>query len=348
MRILYYVPDLGVCNGVASYSMNYYSVLKDKVEIDFLLTNDVNTPYYDKIKSFGNNVYFMPNTKNIIKIHSFLDNLFKNGKYDIVHCNVINRGAIVLKKAKKHGIAVRILHSHTTRNGDTIIKRIIRWPFKLKALKYANTYFACSKLAGDYLFKNKKYLIINNAVTFNDNNTSDFKHDTFTLGTIGRFTLQKNPYFILSILKALKNLNFNFKFIWVGSGELFNDIILKSKELDVFENISFVGNTLNVYEYYKQMDLFILPSLYEGLPVVGIEAQVLGIPCLFSSTITKEILINNNTRMLDINDAKLWAEEIFKLSKKTDKLLFTNSAKKKYDLNYNAKLLLDTYRDLLK
>ena len=348
MKILYYVPDLGVCNGVSSYSMNYYRILKNKIEFDFLLTSDVETPYYEEIKSNGNKIFHMPNTKNIFKINSFLDEVFKNGNYDILHCHVINRGAVVLKRAKKYGVDVRILHSHTTQNGDTMLKRIIRYPFKVAALKFATYFFACSKMAGDYLFKKKQYKIINNAVLLNDSDDLREKNDCFTFGTIGRFTLQKNPFFIIDILNGLKKDSFEYKFLWIGSGELFEEIKTKALNLGLADNIVFVGNTTNVFSYYKKMDLFILPSLYEGLPVVGIEAQTVGVPCLFSNKISDEILINDNVKSLNIDSVDVWIKEIENKSKENDSLLLENKAKEKYDLVLNAKALYSSYVELLK
>lgn len=349
MKILYYVPDLGVCNGVASYSMNYYEKLKDKIKFDFLVTNDVDSPYYKKIKADGNNVYFMPKTKNIFKINSFLNNLFSIEKYDILHCHVINRGAVVLKMAKKNGVNIRILHSHTTQNGDTFIKKVIRFPFKEAALKYSNICFACSKMAGDYLFGKRDYIIINNAVSLKSDSLLKEKNKSFTFGTVGRFTLQKNPFFILEILNKLKKTNFNFRFLWIGSGELLDVIKRKASKLGVYDNIVFVGNTTDVSSYYRKMDLFILPSLYEGLPVVGIEAQVIGIPCLFSNRITDEIVINENVKLLDIDCSDYWVKEIIDKSKnEINQKAFVNKAREKYDIDLNANLLFDIYQKLLK
>ena len=176
MKVLYVVKNLRLANGVASYIMNYYRKLrKENVRMDFLIISDVPSSYYDEIKEDGNNIYILPSyKKNICKVYSYLNNLLKTEKYDIVHCNTVNSGSLVLKLAKKNNIPVRILHSHATQNGDKISKRIIGTFFKIIAIKNANVYFACSKYAGTSLFKNKKFTVIPNAI-----NIDKFSFDNY-------------------------------------------------------------------------------------------------------------------------------------------------------------------------
>ena len=339
MKILYYVPNLQLCNGVASYLMNYYmNLINEGHKIDFLLSEDVDTPYYEKIKSNGSNIYFFPKKS----INKRLNDILDNG-YDIIHSNVINRGAFLLKIAKKRGCKVRILHSHTTSNGDTIIKRIIRWPLKKMALKNANYYFSCSEAAGNYLFGKKKFYVLNNAVDVERFKTEKSSNNTSIIaGTVGRLTKQKNPFFILDIVKELKEKSIIDKFIWIGNGELKEKIHNKARLYKLTEFIDFIDNTSEVEKFYSKMNIFILPSNYEGLPISGIEAQVAGLTCVFSDKISKEILINDNTYMIPLKK-HLWIEMI--ANHLHDECL-DNCAKVKYSLDNNFNILLNIYKEI--
>ena len=164
IRILYIVPSLRLCNGVASYAMNYFrNIDKDKFQIDFITGVNEESVYYDEIKNAGSQIYYIPKMgiKNIIEVRKKIKKFLKENatKYDIIHCHVLNMGAFYLYYAKKYGIKIRILHSHATQYADKFINNIRNTIFSVFSKKFANTYFACSKLAGDFMFKNKKYTV---------------------------------------------------------------------------------------------------------------------------------------------------------------------------------------------
>ena len=361
MRILYVVKNLRVSNGVSSYVMNYYRQLikKQDIYIDFLIVSDVGSPYYDEIKKNGSNIYIMPSFKRPIKLLIFLNNIIKKGKYDILHSNVFNSNFPIAYVAKKNNVTVRILHSHATMNGDNIFKIIRNKPFQFLSVYYSNCLFACSELAGKQIYKNKKFFVVNNAIDletfkFNDierksiRRENNVEKEKIVISTVGRLTIQKNPYFILEIVKELVNRNINFEFWWFGSGNLDDDIKNKSIDMKINDYIKFYGSINDVYKYYSAMDLFILPSFYEGLPVVGIEAQANGLKCLFSDSITLETKMLKKTLFLPIDSAEDWCNTIVKcINDCNHKIDDYTLLREKYDINKLADSLYKKYVELL-
>ena len=360
MKILFVVKNMRLSNGVASYAMNYYRELNGvDIQFDFLVISDVGSPYYSEIERNGNKVFFMPSYKNKpLKIVPYLNRLFKDNRYDIVHCNVMNSGSVVLKIAKAHKVPVRILHSHATQTGDKKWKELRNKLFCSVSLKNANVYFACSHLAGDYLFGKDNYYLIANAIdidkysynpqkrrTLRDEENSEGK---LVVATVGRFTLQKNPMFIVDIVYELSKMGVSFVFWWFGNGELEPEVHKYAIEKGVDKLIKFWGANPQVMDYYSAADIFILPSLYEGLPVVGIEAQVAALPTLLSDKITTETQISDSVKFLPITDAKLWAENIAELQGYNREAIAKSLELAGYQIENQAEKLKKLYSELLK
>lgn len=324
MKILYVVKNLRVSNGVSSFVMNYYRQLikKENINIDFLVISDVESPYYEEIRNNGGKIFVMPSFSKPWRIIKFMKHIFQDKSYDIVHSNVFNSGCIVAYYAKRYNVPVRILHSHATTNGDNIVKRIRNKPFQFFSIKFSNYLFACSKMAGKNIYGKKNYYVINNAIDLKkyefDNNKRneirkeiiDHDEEKCIVATVGRLTMQKNPYFILDIIDLLKKEKFNFEFWWFGSGNLDEKIKRSARDRGIEEKIRFFGSVNDLDKYYSAMDIFILPSFYEGLPVVGVEAQVNGLKCIFSDRITDEIIISKHAKMMQIDDASIWKKQI--------------------------------------
>lgn len=363
MKILMFVPSLSTCNGVASFAVNYAKQINNinDVHIDFLLAHDIESPYYKDLKSINSNIYFLPETKNPFIIKNYLKKFYIQNRYDIVHSNVINLGAYVLKEAKKSGIKHRIMHSHVTQNGETFMQRLIRLPFQKNALHYTNEYFACSEAAGKFMFKNKKFRIINNGIdiekfkyneAYNEEIRNIYKIDASckVIGHIGRFTEQKNHKYLIDIFNEVHKIDSNIKLLLVGDGNLENQIKNKVTNLKLNDYVIFAGLQTNIFKYYSAMDVFVLPSLYEGLPVVGIEAQSSGLSCLLSDKITTETKISENTFFKSIELSPIdWAKSIIELIYQTHDRLNINKSllNSEYDISYQASRLVDFYRQII-
>ena len=358
MNVLYVVKNMRISNGVASFAMNYYRELHSSINIDFLIISDVGSEYYEEIEKNGNCIYKLPSyKKNPFGMISYLKKIFKNKHYDIVHCNVFNSGFIVQYYAKKNKVPVRILHCHTTENGDTFIKKIRNRLFTSLTIHYCNYYFACSNLAGKSILKKRKFYVINNAIdvdkfSFNEKYRTDLRNtekiaNELIIIAVGRISKEKNPYFIVDTIKELKERNFPCKLWWFGSGKLDLDVKKYVKNNNLEKEIKFFGSRADVNKYYSAADVFILPSLYEGLPVVGLEAQCSGIYSLFANTITEEVKISKFTNFLPIISCDKWADFIINNKFNNDRKAILNSKElKKYIIKDQAQYMLDLYQKL--
>lgn len=337
-------------NGVESVIMNYYRHLDhSKVQFDFICDEDSTRIPYDEIKKLGGRVFLVPKYQNLPKYLKALEKLFKENQYRIVHSNINTLSVFPLYAAKKAGVPIRISHSHSTSNPKewkrNLIKNILR-PF---SKRYATDYFACSELAGRYLFGNKAFdqgevKIIHNAIDVEKFKFDEvarkklrkefgIKDSTVVIGHVGRFVQQKNHAFLVDVFKEYHKKNPDSKLLLVGSGPLEDEIKKKVEKFDLKDSVLFLGQRDDINKLYSVMDIFCLPSLYEGLPVVGVEAQAAGLPCVFSNKITKNIVLCDNTQMLSIkNNRNQWLR--YMESAKIDN-------KKRTDIKINKEFNID-------
>ena len=233
-----------------------------------------------------------------------------------------------------------ITHSHNGNGKNKFINAI----FKPLVNLCTDKYLACSEVACDWLFgksKRKECTIINNGI-----DTDRFKYNeeirknvqkklglqnNKIIGHVGRFSTQKNHEFLIKIFEKIYEKDNSFRLVLIGVGEEETKIknIVKNKKLEKI--VFFLGKKDNTQDFYSAFDYFLMPSLYEGLPVVGIEAQCSGLQCFFSNTIDKQILISDRAKMIDLNSSEnLWANSI--LETKID-----NTNRTKYATEINEK-----------
>ena len=308
-----------VGGGVESVLMNYYrNIDRAKIQFDFICDEDSTNIPYDEIKKLGGRVLFVPPYQKIFKYNKALKKIFKENNYKIVHSNINTLSVFPLRIAKKCGIPVRISHSHSTSNKKEWKKNLLKNILKPFSRKYATDYFACSELAGRYLFGDKafnngKVTIINNAINLNKFKYNEktrnrlrrqlkIDDDTLVIGHIGRFVEQKNHTFLIDLFSELHKENSNSILLLIGQGPLENKIKEKVNSLNITDSVKFLGQRTDVNELYNVMDVFVLPSLYEGLGVVLIEAQANGLQCLVSQNVPKEVGISDLLKIIDIND----------------------------------------------
>ena len=325
-----------VGGGVESVIMNYYRHLDhSKVQFDFICDEDSTRIPYDEIKKLGGRVFLVPKYQNFPKYLKALEKLFKENKYRIVHANINTLSVFPLYAAKKVGVPVRISHSHSTSNpkewSRNLIKNILR-PF---SKRYATDYFACSEIAGRYLFGNKAFdqgevKIIHNAIDVDKFKFDEaarkklrqefgIKDSTVVIGHVGRFVQQKNHTFLVDVFKEYHKKNPDSKLLLVGSGPLEDEIKKKVERLDLEDSVLFLGQRDDINKLYSVMDVFCLPSLYEGLPVVGIEAQATGLPTIFSNRISKEVIVSSYAKIVSIQDTGFCIEKINKTTRSIKK-----------------------------
>ena len=307
--------------GVESVIMNYYRHLDHKkIQFDFICDEDSTRIPYEEIKKLGGRVFLVPKYQKLPQYLKALEDLFRKNQYRIVHSNINTLSVFPLYAAKKAGVPVRISHSHSTSNTKewkrNIIKNILR-PF---SKKYATDYFACSELAGQYLFGNKAFdqgevKIIHNAIDLDKfkfdpevrkklRKELDIDEKTIVIGHVGRFVKQKNHDFLIDVFNEYHAKNPDSKLLLIGTGPLEEKIKAKVEKLNLSDYVLFLGQREDTNKLYSVMDVFCLPSLYEGLGMVLIEAQTNGLPCVASDKVPKEAKVSENISFSPFNVEK--------------------------------------------
>lgn len=360
IRILTITPGLNVCGGIESYVMNYYIHMKEKVKMDFI-THDIKDEYYSEIISKnGDNIYLMKklNLKNFKKVKEDIEHFFeKHHDYDIVYCHMANAAFLYLKYAKEYGIKVRILHSHQNKAADTITHSIRNIPLIAIGKRYATHNFACSKIAGDFLFNKKKYYIIKNAI-----DTNKYKYDEsirkivrkelgitkeLLIGNIGRFCNQKNQLFLIDVFKIIHK-KMDSKLLLIGDGVLKESIQKEIKKNNLENDTIIIPPTEKVNNYYQAMDVFVLPSLYEGLGIVNIEAQVSGLKTIVSTGVPKDAKISDLIEFISLDESKeKWADEIINNSKYQRSDHQKDAINNGFDINAESKKLYNILKSIV-
>lgn len=352
LKVLMCLPSLNY-NGVASYVLSYvFNISSEEIEFDFLVEEEVNDKLLNKLHKKGCKVFVISKFINIVKFKNDVKAFFNNHKYDIVHCNTVNSSMFICYYAKINNIRVRIIHSHASKISDDNTKAFIGKLMSHFAIKYATSLFACSYLAGEKIFNNKKFKVINNAIDISkykaSKKTLEFKekynlNDLTIIGHIGRFSTQKNHRFLINVFKEYLRINAKSKLILIGDGEEKNDIIDFVKLNDLDDYVLMFSN-MDVTRILPSFNVFLLPSLYEGLPVVGIEAQAANVPLLCSDTITRELKLSKNVYFLNLNDdVSIWANAInYIIKNKVDSKLSNE-----YDIKIQARKLVSIYYDLV-
>ncbi|HGH7181628.1 glycosyltransferase family 1 protein [Bacillus luti] len=360
LRILQVVTIMNR-GGLETMLMNYYRKMDhNKIQFDFIVHRNDKGHYDDEILELGGKIYRMPQIRpgNYRVYFKKLDDFFvRHREYKIVHSHINENSSFVLRAAKRAGIPYRIAHSHLSDLGIDM-----KLPFRLYARLLMqdnpNLYFACSKKAGEWLFgekasHHKEVIVLNNAV-----NIEEFKYnaeirreirnkinvkDKLVLGHIGRFNKQKNHNFLIEVFKAVHEKRPDSVLVMIGDGYLRKTIEKKVDNLGLTSHVKFLGVREDVSNLMQGFDLFVFPSLFEGLPVVLIEAQAAGLKCIVSNNITSETDVSGRIEFESLeNTPDVWAEKILSSSygrKDTSNLLRANG----YDTKTMAKWLTDYY-----
>lgn len=264
-----------------------------------------------------------------------------------------------MSAAKKVGVPVRIAHSHSTMGKGEFAKNMMKLALRPFANVYPTVRFACGHYAGEWLFgKKHDFTVIPNAIELDKfrfdptvrretRKELGIAEDTFLIGHVGRFMPQKNQAFLVDVLADLLPNRPKTMLAFVGDGPDKADVQQHAEELGVSDHVLFLGQRSDVNRLYQAFDVFCLPSLYEGLCVVGIEAQCAGLPCLFSNSITREVDLTEASRFIPIESPKEWSSIISALGSGT-RIGFPEKAFIDFDICQNAQRLTSIYKNLLK
>ena len=362
IRVLHMIGSLEIGGSQAMIMNIYRNIDRKRVQFDFVIDKNRGGFFEKEITELGGKIYKMPCFRgtNIHEIRKSWDEfLTKHSEYKILHSHVRSYASLYIPIAKKHGLKT-IIHSHSTSNGSgiaAVIKAIMQYPLRYQA----DYFFACSDKAGKWLYGKKitmrpNYRMIPNGVdlkrfAFNKEKRDQMRRklgiaeNAFVLGHIGRVTVPKNHKFLVQLFAEYHKENITSKLLLVGDGELFEDVKQQVAHLGINEAVIMVGSKTNTEDYYQAMDVFVFPSLWEGLPVSVVEAQANGLQCLLSDVITHDVDLTDQVQYLPLNEKNIWLERITYIQKKKRMAATTGNQMKlqPFDSMIVAKKLQDFY-----
>lgn len=329
IKILHVVPNINLSAGVENYVYNLTKHIdKNVFQIDIIHHNwrhawfKKQNKLASDLKRDGINIYDVPDINDgYFAFRKSLKKFFKYKNYDIIHVHGIGTAYFFLKYAKKYNIPHRIYQSHESVFSENYFKKYRNKLLFFLSKKYITNYLAVSPEAGNAIFKRNKFEVMYASVDkeifkFSESwrksirRKEKIKNDEKVIGFVGRITKAKNSLFLIDVFYEYFKIQNNSKLVVVGDGPEINKIKNRAEELNIENNVIFTGRIDNVNQYYSAFDLFILPSLHEGLPFVVIEAQYCGLTCLVSSNVTDKINIGL-CEFYDINKSPQdWARNI--------------------------------------
>lgn len=327
IRILHVVGSMGT-GGMETLIMNFYrNIDREKVQFDFLVHKNKKGFYDQEIEEMGGRIFRLSvlSDKNLFKYLKDLTGFFQtHPEYKVVHCHHNSLGVFVLHAAKKAKVPCRISHSHTAGFMKSV-RGIFNYCFSRFFKVYATDRFACGKEAGKYMYGKRNFKIISNGINIEKFRfKEDIRNlrrkelgysDCFVIIHVGRFFSVKNHEFLVQVFHDIHQKNASARLILVGVGPLKEKIVNMVKSLGLEKCVWFAGQRSDVNELLCAADVFLFPSLYEGLPVTLVEAQCSGIPIVCSDRVTKEIRIENQYCTLSLNAGyDIWSKAVLQFN----------------------------------
>lgn len=309
--------------GVESVVMNYYRHIdRSKVQFDLIVCEGSHFVPRDEVEALGGRVFMVPPYSHVVEFQRALQRLFREEQWKIVHSHINALSVFPLHAAKKAGVPVRIAHSHSTSGKGEYAKNVVKALLKTQANRYPTERFACSKFAGEWLYGTETdFKVVYNAIDLDRYSfapemrakaRAELGLDTgrFAIGHVGRFVAQKNHAFLIDAFEQVARRRDDAVLLLVGAGEAKLFVKRLVVERGLSERVKFLGQRTDMPEIYAAFDLFVLPSLYEGLGLAAIEAQRSGLPCLLSDKVPHEVNVVGECRSLSIDDPSAWADAI--------------------------------------
>lgn len=329
IRVLQIVSSMDR-GGLETFIMNLYrNIDRKKIQFDFLLHTEKECDYNSEIRGLGGKIYVIPaRNKGIIKNRKALNLFFKeHPEYKIIHMHESSLSYIEpLSAAKRMSVPVRIMHSHSTgfAKGNKI-HRLLHRIHKNNIDSIATNYFACSAEAGQWFFggENSQVKFIKNGIEsemfiFNPYVRNEYRKQLgidqkLVIGHVGRFVYPKNHLYLIDIFYEVSKMDENAVLLLVGDGVLKESVQKKIEDYHIRDKVIFLGVRDDISKIMQAMDIFVFPSIYEGLPVTLVEAQAAGLKCVVSNNITRQVILSDLIECIDLKkDPTFWAEEICK------------------------------------
>lgn len=363
-NVLCVISNLRNNNGVASCMMNYLPYTNgNDFKIDYLCLDDTDSEYVDYLKKNQIGYFSLPNggVKKDIMNKKYIKELFKKKKYDIVHVNVVYYWALyILICAKKCNVKIRILHAHNPKLINNLSNRRRTFLFTELCNHYATDFLACTSSAGKSVFGKRKFKVIHNAIDakryfFNKEARSKYRQkygieNKFVLGTSCRHIEQKNPFFLIDIFQNFYKFKSDAVLLWVGFGPLKEKIEQYVEKKGLSNVVLFLGDRADMNLLYSAMDAFVLPSLFEGLGMVYIEAQFNGLYCFASDQVYTDTDVTGNIIYLPIDKGtKPWIKALLECQYPNRDISYAiKIAKSGYDISTEGMKLKTFYESCIK
>lgn len=367
IRVLHVVGRMDR-GGIETMIMNIYrNIDRDRVQFDFLSHFGREAAFNDEIRSLGGKIYEMPALRDETKIYFWrifkyikaLKLFFKEHKeYNVIHCHMTNTASIYIPIAKKYGVKCCISHSHNTHSKKGLLGLLTDILHK-PLYKHATDFFACSEAAKKWFYpeemiKSGKIKVIANAVDaekfrFNPEIRERMRKelnlkDDLTVVCVARFSPEKNQTFLIDVLNEMLKTRKDVVFVFAGDGPCEEEIKKKAKDLGVYEHTRFLGMRPDVPDILQASDVFALASLFEGLPVTGIEAQASGLHCVASDGITSEMNAINMVEYISLDKpVSYWAERMFAAGEHKREDTFERLKASGYDIHTTVPWLQEFY-----
>lgn len=369
-RILYVVDVMKQRAGITSFIKTYIDNFdRNKIQVDILALDGSEDGIVQHFKDIKCNVFLAPSPQSLKGVYAyicFVNRLLKKNKYDIVHSHFVQVSTAVFIIARIRGVKNLIAHSHNTKLSDSKIKALVNAMLFYPSIYMADSWFACSKEAGVALFGQKfinsqKSMIMRNAIDTRKYRYSDYFRNEIrqkygfegnVILFVGGFRQQKNIPFLIDVFYELKKRNepSKYKLVLIGDGEEKETICKRIKKMHLEKGVVLFGARNDVHKFMCASDLFVLPSIYEGLGLVLIEAQANGLQCIASDTIPIESKVTENITYVSLDESKsVWADTIESkmLAKYEDRTACSTIVKNKgYEIIEQAKRIERFYRNL--
>lgn len=348
--------------GAESMIMNYYRKIdRAEIQFDFVKHSELEGDFDEEIKSLGGRIFSVPRL-TVFNYFSYIKTwkefFSAHPEYRIVHVHHFKLAGAVLKAAKSCGVKIRIAHSHNASIKGRLHETVLFFTVLSPMMKhYATHLWACGEEAGKVIFGKRKFTILNNAIDVNRFYFSEsdrthirteyaIKDDVKLIGHVGRFFPQKNHPRLIQIFKQLHSEDHKTMLLLIGDGKdrpMIEHIVQKSGMSD---SIIFAGVRSDIPAILSAMDLFLFPSLYEGLPVSIIEAEASGLPCVVSDSVTKEVNVTDLVTNIPLSASdKEWIKAVEKaIGRKNQRNRYPQIIKDAhYDISENAQWLTQEY-----
>lgn len=367
IRVLHYVGKMNR-GGMETFIMNLYrNIDKKEIQFDFAVHSSKNGDYEDEIISYGGKFFQFPTMRsNPLAYRRAWRKFFKEHKneYEVFHFHTNSlANVIALEEARRFNIPIRIVHSHSTfanKGKLQIINNMLHHIHQKNIINFATDFCACSEKAAEWLFGGMRLGDVNVKILKNGVDMNRYKYNPLkrnllrkelgldnkkVIGHIGAFLPVKNHKFLINIISKLHEQDSSIRAIFVGDGYLRSEIESQIEEKNLKNVIRLLGVRSDIEDLLQVMDIFVMPSLYEGLPVSLIEAQSSGVPILISDSITREVMINENVANCSLNaEYKQWADIIMKILNQQNWCL---NQKKLIDNGFDIMDTIKQYRSII-